>query len=223
MALHFDYASTRSPTASKRPTPTATRGSLYTAPLSLRFLYSFDAAVQRLTAGLPLCSTNTGAYCKARKRLAVDMLPTLVRHTGSLIAAQTPKTWLWYGRRVRLVDGTTVTLLDTAANQVTYSQQSGQKPGLGFPICRIVAVTCLSTGAVLNAAMGNVKGKGGCEQALFRTLLDTFGAGDIMLGGAFYATYFLLAQLQSRKVDAFFEKHGSRKRDCERIQAVFLV
>jgi hypothetical protein len=105
-----------------------------------------------------------------------------------------------------------VTLPDTAANQATYPQQSGQKPGLGFPICRIVAVTCLSTGAVLNAAMGNFKGKGGCEQALLRTLLDTFGAGDIMLGDAFYATYFLLAQLQSRKVDALFEQHGSRKR-----------
>jgi hypothetical protein len=41
MALHFDYASARAPTSSKRPSPTATRGSSYTAPLSLRFLYSF--------------------------------------------------------------------------------------------------------------------------------------------------------------------------------------
>jgi hypothetical protein len=85
-------------------------------------------------------------------------LSTLVRHTGSLISAQAHTTWLWNGSRVRLVDGTTVTL--------TYPRQSAQKPGLGFPICRIVAVTCLSTGAVLNAAMGNFKGKGGCEQSL---------------------------------------------------------
>jgi Domain of unknown function (DUF4158) len=42
MALHFDYASARAPTASKRPDPTATRGSSYTAPLALRFLYSFN-------------------------------------------------------------------------------------------------------------------------------------------------------------------------------------
>ena len=42
MALHFDYASAAAPTSSKRPAPTATRGSSYTAPLSLRFLYSFD-------------------------------------------------------------------------------------------------------------------------------------------------------------------------------------
>ena len=126
-----------------------------------------DAAVNRLQAGLPPCSTHTGAYCKARQRLPVGMLLTLVRHTGCLISAQAHTTWLWNGSRVRLlVDGTTVTLPDTEANQATYPRQSAQKPGLGFPISRIVAVTCLSTGAVLNAAMGNFKGKGGCEQSL---------------------------------------------------------
>jgi Transposase DDE domain len=174
-----------------------------------------DAAVKRLTGGLPPCSTNTGAYCKSRQRLPLDMLSTLVRHTGSQIAAHAQDTWLWNGSRVRLVDGTTVTLPDTAANQAVYPQQSGQKPGLGFPICRIVAVTCLATGAVLNAAMGNFKGKGGCEQTLLRTLLDTFEPGDLMLGDAFFGTYFLLAELQSRNVDALFEQHGARKRTTD--------
>jgi hypothetical protein len=47
MALHFDYASAAAPTSSKRPAPTATRGSSYTAPLALRFLYSFNE-VERL-------------------------------------------------------------------------------------------------------------------------------------------------------------------------------
>jgi len=113
------------------------------------------------------------------------------------------------------VDGTTVTLPDTQANQATYPQQSGQKSGLGFPICRIVGVTCLSSGAVLNAAVGNFKGNGSGEQALLRTLLDIFEPGDVMLGDAFYGTYFLLAELQSRNVDALFEQHGARKRSTD--------
>jgi len=174
-----------------------------------------DTAVKRLTGGLPQCSTNTGAYCKARQRLPLGMLSTLVRHTGRLITAQAHDTWLWNGSRVRLVDGTTVTFPDTAANQAAYPQQSGQKPGLGFPICRIVAITCLSTGAVLNAAMGNFKGKGGCEQTLLRTLLDTFESGDMLLGDAFFGTYFLLAELQARNVDALFEQYGARKRSTD--------
>jgi hypothetical protein len=171
-----------------------------------------DAAVKRLTGGLPPCSTNTGAYCQARLRLPTDMVSTLVRHTGSLISAAAHQPWLWNGKRVYLVDGTTVTLPDTPANQAAYPQQNSQKSGLGFPICRIVAVTCLSTGAVLNAAMGSYKGKGGCEQTLLRTLLDTFESGDMMLGDAFFGTYFLLAELKSRNVDALFEQYGARKR-----------
>lgn len=174
-----------------------------------------DAAIKRLTIGLPPCSTKTGAYCKARQRLPLEILSTLVRHTGNLIAAQAPPTWLWHGRRVRLVDGTTVTLPDTAANQAVYPQQSGQKAGLGFPICRIVAITCLSSGAVLNAAMGGFKGKGSDEQTLLRTLLDTFESGDMMLGDAYFGTYFLLAELQSRNVDALFEQYGARKRTTD--------
>src|ERR1039457_1197141 len=82
-----------------------------------------DAAVKRLIHGLPQCSTNTGAYCKARQRLPLEMVMGMVHHTGRLIAAEGSDTWLWGGRRVRLVDGTTVTLPDTQANQTAYPQQ----------------------------------------------------------------------------------------------------
>lgn len=174
-----------------------------------------DTAVKRQLHGLPQCSTNTGAYCKARQRLPLETITRMVHHTGRLTAAKAHYTWLWQGRRVRLVDGTTVTLPDTPANQTSYPQQSGQKPGLGFPICRIVGVTCLSGGAVLDAAMGDYKGKGSGEQALLRTLLDVFEPGDVMLGDAFYGTYFLLAELRSRGVDALFEQQGSRKRTTD--------
>ena len=73
-----------------------------------------------------------------------------------------------------------------------------------------------------NAAMGHFKGKGGCEQTLLRTLLDTLESGDLLLGDAFYGTYFLLAELQSRQVDALFEQYGSRKRSTDFSQGVKL-
>jgi hypothetical protein len=171
-----------------------------------------DVAVKRLLHGLPLCSTKTGGHCKARQRLPLEMVSGMAIAAGHLIAGKVPDQWRWFGRRVRLVDGTTVTLPDTPANQATYPQQRGQKPGVGFPICRIVGITCLASGALLNAGMGNFKGKGGSEQTLFRTLLDTLETGDLLLGDAFYATYFLLAELRLRGVDAVFEQHGARQR-----------
>ena len=37
---------------------------------------------------------------------------------------------------------------------------------------------------------------------LLRSMLDTLKSGDILLGDAFYATYFMLCDLQQRGVDA---------------------
>lgn len=171
-----------------------------------------DAAVKRVVGGLSPCSTMTGGYCQARQRLPMNMVSTLVRFTGEQMNDQVPDHWRWFGKRVYLIDGTTVTLPDTAANQAMFPQQGGQKPGLGFPISRIVGVICLSSGAVLNAALGKFSGKGSSEQDLLRTLLDTFKAGDLVMGDAFFGTYFLLASLYVRKVDAVFEQFGARKR-----------
>ena len=174
-----------------------------------------DAAIKRLMGGLTLCSTHTGAYCRARKRLPLEMLSTLTRHTGRVMAERTPETWHWRGRPVRLVDGATVALPDTADNQEIYPQPGSQQPGLGFPICRLVGIICLASGAVLDAAMGPCRGKGSDEQTLLRSMLATLEAGDILLGDAFYATYFLLCALQAKGVDGVFEQQGARRRSTD--------
>lgn len=171
-----------------------------------------DAAVKRIVGGLSPCGTGTSGYCQARKRLPLDMVTTLCRYTGSLMNSRIPDEWRWHGKRVHLIDGTTVTLPDTAENQKHYPQQRGQKPGLGFPLSRIVGVLCLSTGALLNAAFGKYRGKGTSEQDLLRTLIETFKAGDLVMGDAYFGTYFLLAALLERGVDAVFEQLGARKR-----------
>lgn len=171
-----------------------------------------EAAVKRLRTGLSPCSTHTGAYCKARRRLPLDMVRSLACYTGHIVAADAPQGWHWRGRPVRLVDGTTVSLPDTPANQAVYPQSHNQKPGLGFPICRMVGLICLGSGAVLNAAYAPYSGKGSDEQTLLRSLLDTLNPGEVLLGDAFYATYFLLCALREMGVDAVFEQHGQRQR-----------
>jgi len=174
-----------------------------------------DLAVKQLLGGLKPCSTHTGGYCRARQRLPVEMVSTLVQSTGSLISTYSAQTWQWMGRLVRLVDGTAVSMPDTAANQAAYRQSRGQKAGLGFPICRLVGIVCLSSGAVLNAALGRFRGKGGDERTLLRSMLDTLNAGDVQVGDAYYATYFLLCELQRRGIDGVYEQCGARRRSTD--------
>lgn len=174
------------------------------------------AIVNRLLGGLPARSANTGGYCRSRQRLPIDMVRELARRTGALLSRQTPVPWLWRGRHVKLVDGTTTLLPDSVQNQARYPQHGNQVPGAGFPIARLVGIISLANGAVLDVAMGPYRGKGTGEYGLFRELQDGFVAGDVMLADSYYCSYFLLADLLARGVDVVFEQHGARKTDFRR-------
>lgn len=172
-------------------------------------------ALQGSICGLNKVSTQTGSYCKARKRLPLTMVSELTRHTSQLIGEQLPTAWRWQGRKVKLVDGTTITMPDTPENQAVYPQQGGQKPGLGFPICRVVSVVCLASGSIVDSAIGPYKGKGADEHTLLRSMLDSLTTDDILVGDAYYSSYFLWAELMARGVDAVFEQSGGRKRTMD--------
>jgi hypothetical protein len=173
-------------------------------------------AAQRSADGLGACSVRTGAYCKARQRLPLEMVTGLARKTGELLSRKALRPWQWRGRAVKLVDGTGLSMPDTPENQVAYPQSSTQAPGVGFPLARLVAVICLATGAALDAAIGPHSGKGSGELSLVRSLLPGFGAGDVMLPDALYCNYCLIATLLERDVDVVFEQNGSRNTDLRR-------
>lgn len=172
-------------------------------------------AIKRHLMGLPVCSVHTGAYCRARQRLPLALIKQLTCHLGDRLSHQAPGSWRWRNRRVLLADGTTVTMPDTAANQLRFPQQGGQLPGLGFPICRVVGIVCLSSGALINAAIGQFNGKGSGETGLLRSIQDTFEPGDVVIGDAFYATCFLMAEMIQRGVDLVMEQHGGRRRKTD--------
>lgn len=83
---------------------------------------------------------TTGRYCKARKRLPLNVVINLTKYISKKSAKQVPNKWKFQGRDVYLVDGTTFTMPDTKENQEKYPQQNSLKKGLGFPICRAVGI-----------------------------------------------------------------------------------
>ena len=179
------------------------------------------AAVARVLAwltqmGRSACSANTGAYCKARAKLTEGFLRLVAGKIGRHVEEQALADWRWQGKRVVLVDGSTLSMPDTPANQEVYPQPRSQKPGVGFPILRWVALLSLSTGAVLDSAFGPYRGKETGETALFRTLLASLAAGDVVVADRFYCSYLLVALLQARGVDVVFRKHQRRHTDFRR-------
>jgi hypothetical protein len=180
--------------------------------------HSCRAAVARLLAwrtaqGLPPCSADTGAYCKARQRLPEAILPRLVRETADGLQRDAPDAWLFHGRRVVIADGSTVSMPDTPENQAEYPQHGNQKPGCGFPIARIVVLIALATGAVLDAAIGPRKGKLSGEGTLLRGLHGRLARGHILLGDRCFCSYFEVALLSAQGVDVVMRQNKNRPVD----------
>lgn len=167
----------------------------------------------RLSRGLRRCSADTGAYCTARDGVPEEACSRLMRQTGRGGDQASPANWRWLGRRVLDVDGSTITMPDTEANQAAYPQMSNQQRGCGFPIARIVVVFSLAVGTVLDAAIGKYQGKQTGENSLFRTLHDVLEERDVVLADRYFSGWFDLALLKARGVDIVVRKHQLRPTD----------
>lgn len=171
---------------------------------------------QRVALGLSPCSLNNGPYCKARARLALNLVERLGREVGERLNMAQPDAWRWRGREVKLIDGTTVSMPDTSANQSEFPQSKNQKAGLGFPLARLVAIISLSCGAVLEWATGPCEGKRTGETAQLWQLVPRFRPGDIAIADRYFSGYFMLAWLIRHGVDVVVRQHQLRQTDFRR-------
>jgi putative transposase len=161
---------------------------------------------------------DTGLYCRARAKLPSAVLRRLALHVGHGLERVALEDWLWKGRRVQLVDGSTSRLPDTEENQKDFPQAKTQKQGLGFPLIRWVALIGLATAAIQGFAYGPYAGKETGETALFRQLLEYLQHGDIVLADRYYCSYFMAALLLSNGIDVVARLHQQRKYDFRRGQ-----
>jgi hypothetical protein len=162
------------------------------------------------------CSDDSGAYCRARAKLPAPILRRLTVQVADGCEQHVPDEWLWKGRHVHLVDGSTISMPDTPANQAEYPQPTTQEPGLGFPMARLVVLLSLATAMVKDLAIGPYAGKETGETALLRELLERFKSGDILLADRYFCSYFMIALLLERGVDMVTRLHQARTADFRR-------
>jgi hypothetical protein len=161
-------------------------------------------------------SDDTGAYCRARAKLSEKVIRRLTCETADGCERAVPRRWLWHGRHVKLVDGTTVSMPDTEENREAYPQHGVQKEGLGFPIARMVVLLSLATAMASDMAIGPYQGKETGETALFRELMGRLSRGDIVLADRFYCSYFMICLLTELGVDFVVRLHQRRTADFRR-------
>lgn len=183
--------------------------------------HSCSKAVSKLLAWrtknkLPPCSADTGAYCTARNELPEEACHALARNVGKASDDEAPEQWRWKGRRVYVVDGSTVTMPDTPKNQAEYPQESQQKKGLGFPIARILVVFSLAVGSAVEMSIGKYKGKLTGECSMFRRLLALFEIGDVVIMDRAYSGWFDIMLCKQRGLDVIVRKNASRRADFRR-------
>ena len=152
---------------------------------------------------------QTGAYCQARLRLPRERLQQILGQTAHAARRRCPKP-RWAHGEVKVVDGSTLTMPDTHANQKRYPQQKAQQPGCGFPIMKFVGLFSLASGCLLTVATGNYYV---AELRLFRDLWHYLKVGDLLLADRVFGDYATFAGLWVRGVDCVMRLHQGRKAD----------
>ena len=178
---------------------------------------SMQKSVARINAdrkilGFPPISSNTAAYSKAKSKIPNGLLADFAKNITQQTQAQTCSVGA-LGIPTKLIDGTTLLLDDSRENQEAYPQHGQQTDGVGFPIVRAIAIQSFETGMVENFAFGAFQGKGTGEMALARQVLAACNKADLLIGDAYYPSYFLLATLIEYEVQGLFPWDGKRLLD----------
>ncbi len=176
---------------------------------------STRSAVRKVMAWFALLgrrkvSEDDSPYCQARRRLDRNTLERALQASAQAAEQRADRQWRFHDKEVLVGDGTTSSAPDTAANQRAYPQSSRQLPGCGFPLIKWVALFSLSSGALLEVALGN---KHKAELALFRKIWHRLKAGMIFLADRGFCDFVTIAALLQRQVDSVLRLNSCRPHD----------
>ena len=164
------------------------------------------------TCGLPVPSSDTSSYCKARGRMEISFLKEIhhriCRHLGSRVAGRD----CWNGLNLMAIDGSSVQLMDTEENQDAYPQSSSQKAGCGFPHMGIVGL--------LNLGHGGWEHIETCPQSRHETiaaasLAKHLGENDLLLGDRAFGSYELICRCATQGAHVLMRLHQARDRTLD--------
>ena len=145
--------------------------------------------------GLDLACPGEAGLTKARARVG----PAPLRALFDLLRGQAATCagfGRWRGLLVCAVDGTIMSVADTAANLTVFSKQrGGPTGGSSYPMLRLVAVVACGTRTIIGAVFGPATTG---ETTYARQLLPSLRAGMLILADRNFAAGYLLAEITDR-------------------------
>ncbi|AHF91591.1 transposase IS4 [Opitutaceae bacterium TAV5] len=170
-------------------------------------------AVRRVQAwysgrGLGVPDGATGGYCQARRRLPLEVLRKGFASVSLWIKQRHRDAYLWRGHRVKVIDGTGMSMPDTEQNRRQWPYAGQQKPGCGFPVAQLVGVFCLGTGRLVKFATSAWKNH---EISLARQLVGWVHKGEVLLADRGFCGWGLIALFARKGVPVVFRLHQARR------------
>lgn len=134
-----------------------------------------------------LSSEATTSFSDARQRLPLDVLHKALRHTASLIQSSFQANDC-FGLKVALLDGSTCRSrpYGDIPKHFPPHRPGNSKKEPYWCVARVVAVFCLSTGALLDSAIGSFKAS---EQALSSLILRGCWKGWLLVADRNFGVY----------------------------------
>lgn len=143
------------------------------------------------------------AYCRARRRLPLELFEQLVDRFAHQLEAPGEDP-LWHGHRVVLIDGSGFSMPDTAELQARFGQPGAQKPGCGFPVAHLLAVVDAHRGFLQQVILSPLRTH---DMAHVAEAHPQLKSNDILVGDRGFCSYAHLALISRAKSHAVFRVH----------------
>jgi hypothetical protein len=159
-------------------------------------------------AGLPVAAPSAGALAQARRRVGAAPLRWLFDLLRGPAAVPHGQGVWWRGLLVCAIDGTILTVPDSAANLARFTKGGGHHGGTGYPQARLLALAACGTRTLIDAVFGPTASG---ETTYAADLLRSLRAGMIVLLDRNFAAAALIAAIAATEADVLVRVKQGRK------------
>jgi Transposase DDE domain len=179
-------------------------GPVETIHLFILQVLNFNTAMTALRH-LSKTSVKASAYCRARMRLPLAVLQTMLVESSAAMRGGTPgRAGRWCGLTAHLVDGSSTIAPDTPDSQKVFGQPKGCKTGCGFPVPKVLGLFDAFSGLIVQMLAFPLYTH---EQSKVWLLHPLLGAGDLLVGDRGFCSFVHLAMLSLRAIHGVFRLH----------------